>query len=123
MLPPPTNNSCKKNVKKSRLGVVPEALGIGLGAILAPRAAEDSKREANLGSLRLLRLTNVGNFGPNIEEGREHVVLKTHLEPEPDKIAQICDLGSFQDLLNRTGTAARARFPHIHKSTKKSVFS
>ncbi len=40
-----------RNPPKTRLGRVRGALGGGLGVILAPRAARDSNRVANLGSL------------------------------------------------------------------------
>ena len=45
------------------LGAVLEALGEGLGAILVPRAAQDRKREENLGSLAALGSPKGDQFG------------------------------------------------------------
>ena len=62
------------------LGVVLEALGGGLGGILAPKVSRDSKSEANIGSLAALGSPGGDNFwlifGPKVRKGEKKVILK-----------------------------------------------
>ncbi len=76
-----------QNHLKSGLGAVPEALGEGLGAILAPWAAQDRKREENLGSLAALGSPKGDQFGLTFGLKAEKNVKKgaprKHLEKGP----------------------------------------
>ena len=57
-----------QNHQKSSLGVAAEALGRRLGGILAPRAAEESKRETNLVSLTHLGSPKGPPLGPYFQD-------------------------------------------------------
>ena len=55
------------------LGVVLEALGGGLRGTLAPKVTQDSKSEANIGSLAALGSPRETIFGSRLDPKSEHV--------------------------------------------------
>ena len=62
------------------LGVVLEALGGGLRGTLAPKVSQDSKSEANIGSLAALGSPRGDNrwliLGPKVRKSENEVILK-----------------------------------------------
>ena len=56
------------------LGVVLEALGGGLRGTLAPKVSQDSKSEANIGSLAVLGPPRETIFGSFLDQKSEHVI-------------------------------------------------
>ena len=99
------------------LGVVLEALGGGLRGTLAPKVSQDSKSEANIGSLAALGSPRGDNCwficGSKVRKC-EKKCPKTDLELGPKKVSKIGDFVDLQDLPNQAGTAAGAPISNMH---------